>query len=393
MGHDILFHRRADWVGVVESLYEPRADEKDWAGAVVDSLRKAFPRDDEGGAAMVVIEHDATRRSRALPFVVGVGRSAGFRLSDVDPLGRRLFDALFYSPHLALTHTEALRFVERAEGDVLKGMHERWRNHDALGIVGHPEPGVIAFLARPLYAPRALAKHERKVLSHVALHLESAWRLRRRSEAVLAVVSPDGKLLHAERADTRTARLPEGVRRIESARTRQRRRDPEAIDVWQALVGGEASLVERFDGGKRYYVLLENAPSRRAHRALTRQEIEIVRLAARGLPVKLAAYGLGLSSARVSAALADAAAKLGLPSRLHLVRAASQLVDTPRARVDPAMLTNAEREIFELVRMGLSNAEIARRRGRSVRTVANQLASILQKTNSPTRRAVLAAMT
>ncbi len=42
-------------------------------------------------------------------------------------------------------------------------------------------------------------------------------------------------------------------------------------------------------------------------------------------------------------------------------------------------LSPAEVEVAQLVVEGLSNAQIARRRGTSVRTVANQMASILRK--------------
>lgn len=45
----------------------------------------------------------------------------------------------------------------------------------------------------------------------------------------------------------------------------------------------------------------------------------------------------------------------------------------------PDALTEAEREVVTLVLEGLSNADIARRRNTSARTVANQVASILRK--------------
>ncbi len=53
-------------------------------------------------------------------------------------------------------------------------------------------------------------------------------------------------------------------------------------------------------------------------------------------------------------------------------------------------LTPAEREVARLVLEGLSNAEIARRRGRSIRTVANQVASIFAKAGAGSRRELAA---
>jgi DNA-binding CsgD family transcriptional regulator len=43
------------------------------------------------------------------------------------------------------------------------------------------------------------------------------------------------------------------------------------------------------------------------------------------------------------------------------------------------LLTNTEAEIAREVLAGLSNAEIARKRGTAVRTIANQVASIYRK--------------
>jgi DNA-binding NarL/FixJ family response regulator len=49
------------------------------------------------------------------------------------------------------------------------------------------------------------------------------------------------------------------------------------------------------------------------------------------------------------------------------------------ARSDLSVLTPAERSVLELLRRGLSNADIASRRGTSQNTVANQVAAILRK--------------
>jgi DNA-binding CsgD family transcriptional regulator len=53
-----------------------------------------------------------------------------------------------------------------------------------------------------------------------------------------------------------------------------------------------------------------------------------------------------------------------------------------------ASLTNAEREVARMAGAGMSNLAIARRRRTSVRTVANQIASVLRKLGIPSRAAL-----
>lgn len=55
-------------------------------------------------------------------------------------------------------------------------------------------------------------------------------------------------------------------------------------------------------------------------------------------------------------------------------------------------LTKAERDVLALLLAGLSNAEIARQRRTSVRTVANQVASIFQKLGVSSRSELAALM-
>lgn len=57
-----------------------------------------------------------------------------------------------------------------------------------------------------------------------------------------------------------------------------------------------------------------------------------------------------------------------------------------------APLTRAERAIAEDVAAGRSNAEIAQRRGRSVRTVANQLAALYRKLGVGSRSELVRAL-
>jgi DNA-binding CsgD family transcriptional regulator len=55
-------------------------------------------------------------------------------------------------------------------------------------------------------------------------------------------------------------------------------------------------------------------------------------------------------------------------------------------------LTAAENEVLACAAAGLSNAEIARRRGKSLRTIANQLASAYRKLGVSGRQEVLAQL-
>jgi DNA-binding NarL/FixJ family response regulator len=71
---------------------------------------------------------------------------------------------------------------------------------------------------------------------------------------------------------------------------------------------------------------------------------------------------------------------------MELVRLAAMLTRDPRARFTEIALTDAERDVLDLLQNGLSNEQIASMRSRSVRTIANQVASLLRKTKSGSRR-------
>ena len=68
------------------------------------------------------------------------------------------------------------------------------------------------------------------------------------------------------------------------------------------------------------------------------------------------------------------------------------LFDIPLTLEAPSSFTAAERDVLNRLRDGLSSAEIARARGTSERTVANQLASMYRKTGVCSRQELLAAL-
>lgn len=237
--------------------------------------------------------------------------------------------------------------------------------------------------------PLTLTRDDRRLLTQVSLHIEQALRLRLGQANELAILRPDGKVLHAEGPlEERGARqeMTETVRAIERARSRP---TVNSAEIWTGLVRGKLGLSPRQDGSDRHYVVLEHQDPESRLLELSPREMRIVELAAEGLSNKLIAYALGISEPTVSRALGAAALKLGCNGARDLVAALSLLLRSgPKGDTWTERPTPAEQEVLELLRQGLSNAEIAAARGCSTRTVANQVASLLRKAGADSRRAL-----
>jgi DNA-binding CsgD family transcriptional regulator len=228
------------------------------------------------------------------------------------------------------------------------------RSSSALALLVHPEPGLVGVIWFSVEGAARLCRSERTALSRVSLRVETALRLRLRPDAVRLTVRND-------------------VWGDAAARDA----------IWKALAAGRYGLVER--GGA--VVVIVNASECQAKRRLSAVEEAVVLGAARAVPGKVTAFSLGISPSAVSLALGSAAAKMGLVPVAELPRVVSGLVD-PSSPVDDTRLTAAERDVLDLLVEGKSNREIADTRGRSERTVANQVASILAKTGCSSRRAL-----
>lgn len=151
---------------------------------------------------------------------------------------------------------------------------------------------------------------------------------------------------------------------------------PEArASVWTALALGKLGVVCE----PRTYSFFETRG-----KPLTSMERAAVEGAARACSGKEIAYTLGVAQSTVSGALASAAAKLGIESPAELARLVRALFIAPLDDCEDA-LSAVEREIAVGLLAGKSNFEIACARGRSIHTVAKQVASILRKTGSPSR--------
>ena len=383
-----IVRSRADWIGVLEAAYQSAGSDESWAKNVLDAASGVFQSRDTLG--MQIVQHDAECESGNVLVALGMdgpGEPLSVASQDLDVLGHAGFRTFFYPPAMVTTQTEIEPLLQRDVRERMVAMRRAAEVSDMIGVVVHPEPGTALVISCGLDKRTKPTLRERALLGRVGLHLESAYRLRLRPESVKATLSLDGHV--TERSDDSapdSATLAHGARQIEASLSHRGRSSAEtSLDVWTALVDGRYSLVRR----GRTYLVLENARSAQDVRALTQREIEVLSMAARGMPTKMVSYGLGLSPSRVSAALARATSKLGLATHLELLRLAATIGRDPRSHALPETITAAEAEVLQLLREGLSNREIARLRSRSVRTVANQVASLLRKTGSATRRALV----
>lgn len=159
----------------------------------------------------------------------------------------------------------------------------------------------------------------------------------------------------------------------------------DAGELWNALTTGKTSLLKRGSS----YRIMPNSASCRFRRSLSYFEKTGLELCASGLSFKQVAAELACSPPRLSAMLASASAKLGVPSTLDALRLVGGLLRQPKRSI--TVLTSAERDVLSLIKEGLSNQDIAFARQRSPRTVANQVASLLRKTGATGRRALISS--
>ncbi|MEI9938402.1 MAG: LuxR C-terminal-related transcriptional regulator [Pseudomonadota bacterium] len=184
-------------------------------------------------------------------------------------------------------------------------------------------------------------------------------------------------------------------------------------DLWVELVSARARVIANFNTSTRCFLVLDDhpratscEPAPLAH--IDQRNVEILRRVLRGDAQKVIAMDLHLSPSSVSAVAGQTLRSMGLrcvPTRVPVVvlmaaHAHYQEIDSLTARQsmvvaaekryrilsvprpDPSgitVLSDAERSVVDLLLERRSNAEIARLRATSPRTVANQLANVVQK--------------
>jgi DNA-binding CsgD family transcriptional regulator len=388
-------------VDVVESAYSLESDETSWLKTLA---QRAAPALDRGLGVIAYVADTATMGMRAFGTTEeaeGVETFIRDVCKDAPPA---VFDELSKRPVRFGSISE--RFFAVPE---VRSHWERsgpsYGSRDAVGFFVHGADGRTVNLFAP--SPRLERPHpqERRAWERVAVHVSAAYRVRARSagrsvnDIADAILGCDGYVHYARgRAEADAARdsLRDAVRAMEKARGPLRHRDPErALEMWVGLAAGRWSLLEHWESdGKRYILAIENRPDNLDPRALRPREGAAARLAAEGAAPKDIAYALGISASNARALLASSLNKLGLSSRADLYRWNPADGDVFRVAHHPDIealviaeakppafegLSDAERTVAALAANGESNAAIAQRRQTSVRTVANQMSSVLRK--------------
>lgn len=282
----------------------------------------------------------------------------------------------------------------------------------ALGNTGHGGGLHVAF-----GDPELGAWSDRRIqpFAAVARHLAVAWRIRTglhagRAPAIAGELRVDGTAVHlAPGSSAPTAR--EALRRAVIARERARsqRHSTGGGELWPALIAGRWSLLDAFTAsGRRYIVAYENPAAATETRALRPHERAVLEHALEGRAGKWIALEMDLSESVVARILCAALRRIGAADLAALAGARTAVFEAldgaatddalAMARVAPtqrslARLSDAEREVATCLLGGMRCAVIARERGTSPRTVANQITSIYHKLGISSRRELMAQIT
>ncbi len=399
----------ADWIGLAESAYRLDGELDDWVGGVRDACGAIL---DQGlGVAVHTFRTTPTTlRTESIAVHAGppgfedIVRAAN---ESASPEGVARFLGWGTS---VMTMSEAIFAPLPEERDTFMEA-SRSTLQDVLGVMVLCGGGRGMSISIPIPETRAATPIERRHLGRIGAHLAAGLRLRASLAAdpaslddddAEAVLDPTGAVRDAHgqaSGEQPRARLRHAVHQLEQARSRSRREDPESLGLWEGLVAGRWSLVDRFDSdGRRFIVAHRNEPRLGDPRGLSTREHQVCEHVGTGRSNKEIAYEFGVTESAVANAAGRAQRKLGLSSRLEL--ASFFAPGGPRARLvsfelggetfaaaaaevtdENALLQlpPAEREVTLHLLRGATNAEIGRLRGTSQHTVANQVQSIFER--------------
>lgn len=383
-------------VEIVEAAYRLTPNPQDWLRGV---LERCGPRlfDGLGGFATMYRRDAPTPAEMVSPYVVlgadtriTTALRAAFVMTDA-ATRRRAFTIGRPIATLTDLHDQA-----PSESPLYAELAREVGFGDVVTVNAYNPDGTGCFLSAPLRrSVRApVASRWARIAAHVAagLRLQNAIRLSDVRHSAEAILAPDGRVMDASaHAAPRRELLRSVVRAIDRARAGRKKSSPDPLAAWTALVDGRWSLVDFVESdGRRLVLAVPNAPSAVDPRRLTAEQRVVAAYVARGDSNKLIAYTLGLPPGTVATRTRAAFRKLGVRTRAAFVDRYLTVLASDYDRLSvggerlivgevsaPSYvdvgLTAAETAVALLVARGLSNAQIARARGTSASTVANQL--------------------
>ena len=414
--------RAGDWIAVLEANYALDGDDPSWLKGLLDRIAAEHWRN--GVCAAFTFHLSATTVAiRDLAVHGPLGMDENVRAT-VNGLSADGINRTYRTGRAVGTFSENI-VGQLADEEAMFREINAGVAPDILGVIAYSGAGGRGLsLNLILDAPRRSTPIERRRWTRCAAHMGAGLRLRAMADQLAtldaapieAIFDGGGKLHDArEGAASRTAReaLRSAVLQVDRARSATGRREPDAaLEAWEALIRGRWSLVDKFDSdGRRFVAAVRNDPRFPDPRGLSPRERQVAEYVAMGRSAKEIAYLLGASQASVENSTRRAVAKLGLASRVelaaffapggiraHLAQAAiaddvlligsaDGLSETKLAGV-----TSAEREVLGLIIAGSTNQDIARRRGTSPNTTANQIQAIFRKFRARSRIELMARL-
>jgi DNA-binding CsgD family transcriptional regulator len=331
LDRDVADRMKADAISIVEASYNCESDAQTWLHRLLEQVAPKLDR----GFGVTISQYIPEMRAEDVKML-----ERGLKPALVEAAMAMIaaYPHIFHqaltvgSPHETASQVMGLTSREaRAWAPFVEHMHPLGVR-DVVGVLARDPCGHAIFFSAPSPDLDRPTRQDRVVWSRIAAHISAGARLRRALPALArgdvtdgaeAVLSPSGAIAHAEAAaQSRDARdsLRRAARSIDRARSKARPDDAEALELWQGLIAGRWSLVDRFDtDGRRFLVARKNDPDVRDPRALTARERHVLAYAAMGHPLKLIAYSLGLSLSTVSVNRRNAMRKLGLQHHADIV--------------------------------------------------------------------------
>jgi DNA-binding CsgD family transcriptional regulator len=319
---------KADAISIVEAAYDCESETRAWYRRL---LEQAAPKLERGFGVTISSYAPNMRPEEYCLDEEGMARATLDALNAMNAA----YSGIFHQAHSASAPSLAPHNTSSASVGLTVEQAKSWTPfvehlhplgiRDCVGVLSRDPSGHVIVFAAPSPDLRRPTRREVATWSRIAAHIGAGARLRRAlpglrnddlADGADAVLSPSGFVTHAEvGAQSPDAResLRLAAKAIDRARSKARSNEDEALDLWQGLVAGRWSLIDRFDtDGRRFLIARKNDPDVTDPRALTLRERQVLAYAAMGHSLKLISYSLGVSTSSVSTTRKAAMRKLGL---------------------------------------------------------------------------------